>query len=190
MLLWANCSQIVCRISKCYQNKEVSMRQMYKKEREWGQKKEWKGSHLCKCDLASQKKKQFHFWRPFQKMLTYILFNPDSPVRLVVSPLFYSHLTARVEKAMAPHSSTLAWKIPWTGEPGGLPSMRSYRVGHGWSDLAAAATAHVRLKVWLQSPTNKCRGGSRSQVPQVSRTPRLSSSLAISIFWRQLIFFF
>ena len=32
--------------------------------------------------------------------------------------------------AMAPHSSTLAWKIPWTGEPGGLPSMGSHRVGH------------------------------------------------------------
>ena len=34
------------------------------------------------------------------------------------------------EKAMAPHSSTLAWKIPWTEEPGGLPSMESHRVGH------------------------------------------------------------
>ena len=35
-----------------------------------------------------------------------------------------------VEKAMAPHSSTLAWKIPWTEEPGGLQSMGSLRVGH------------------------------------------------------------
>ena len=34
------------------------------------------------------------------------------------------------EKAMAPHSSTLAWKIPWTEEPGRLQSMRSLRVGH------------------------------------------------------------
>ena len=34
------------------------------------------------------------------------------------------------EKAMAPHSSTLAWKIPWTEEPGRLPSMGSLRVGH------------------------------------------------------------
>ena len=34
-------------------------------------------------------------------------------------------LVYEVEKAMAPHSSTLAWKIPWTGEPGGLPSMGS-----------------------------------------------------------------
>ena len=40
------------------------------------------------------------------------------------------------EKAMAPHSSTLAWKIPWTEEPGRLQSMGSHRVGHDWSDLA------------------------------------------------------
>ena len=40
---------------------------------------------------------------------------------------------------MATHSSILAWRIPGTGEPGGLPSMGSQRVGHDWSDLAAAA---------------------------------------------------
>ena len=37
-----------------------------------------------------------------------------------------------------PHSSTLAWRIPGTGGPGGLPSMGSHGVGHDWSDLAAA----------------------------------------------------
>ena len=42
---------------------------------------------------------------------------------------------------MAPHSSVLAWRIPGMGEPGGLPSMGSHRVGHDWSDLAAAAAA-------------------------------------------------
>ena len=40
----------------------------------------------------------------------------------------------------APHSRVLAWRIPGTGEPGGLPSMGSHRVGHEWSDLAAAAS--------------------------------------------------
>ena len=39
---------------------------------------------------------------------------------------------------MATHSSVLAWRIPGTGEPGGLPSRGSHRVGHDWSDLAAA----------------------------------------------------
>ena len=42
------------------------------------------------------------------------------------------------EKEMATHSSVLAWRIPGTGEPVGLPSMGSHRVGHDWSDLAAA----------------------------------------------------
>ena len=40
-------------------------------------------------------------------------------------------LAGKTEKAMAPHSSTLAWKIPWTEEPGRLQSMGSRRVGHG-----------------------------------------------------------
>ena len=43
-----------------------------------------------------------------------------------------------LEKEMATHSSVLAWRIPGTGEPGGLPSMGSHRVRHDGSDLAAA----------------------------------------------------
>ena len=46
-----------------------------------------------------------------------------------------------LEKEMATHSSVLAGRIPGTGEPGGLPSMGSHRVGHDWSDLAAASAA-------------------------------------------------
>ena len=46
-----------------------------------------------------------------------------------------------LEKEMATHSSVLAWRIPGMGEPGGLPSMGSHRVGHNWRDLAAAAAA-------------------------------------------------
>ena len=44
-----------------------------------------------------------------------------------------------LEKEMATHSSVLAWRIPGTGEPGGLPSLGSHRVRHDWSNLAAAA---------------------------------------------------
>ena len=51
---------------------------------------------------------------------------------------FTFHFPA-LEKEMATHSSVLAWRIPGTGEPGGLPSMGSHRVGHDWSNLAAAA---------------------------------------------------
>ena len=49
---------------------------------------------------------------------------------------------------MATHSSVLAWRISGTGEPDGLPSMGSHRVGHDWSDLAAAAAVVInRLSV-------------------------------------------
>ena len=51
---------------------------------------------------------------------------------------FIFHFHA-LEKEMATHSSVLAWRIPGTAEPGGLPSMGMHRVGHNWSDLAAAA---------------------------------------------------
>ena len=47
-----------------------------------------------------------------------------------------------LEKEMAAHSSILAWRIPGTGEPGGLPSIGSHRVRHDSSDLAAAAADH------------------------------------------------
>ena len=47
---------------------------------------------------------------------------------------------------MAAHSSVLAWRIPGTGEPGGLPSMGSHRVGHDWSELGAAAVIFVFLQ--------------------------------------------
>ena len=50
-----------------------------------------------------------------------------------------------MEKAMATHFSVLAWRISGTGEPRGLLSMGSHRVGHDWSDLAAAAAA-----AWLR----------------------------------------
>ena len=56
---------------------------------------------------------------------------------------FTSHFHA-LEKEMATHSSVLAWRIPGTGEPGGLLSMGSHRVGHDWSDSAAAAAAQKR----------------------------------------------
>ena len=48
-----------------------------------------------------------------------------------------------LEKEMATHFSVLAWGIPGTGEPGGLPSMGSHRVRHNWSNLAAAACSQI-----------------------------------------------
>ena len=58
-----------------------------------------------------------------------------------------------LEKEMATHSSVLAWRIPGTGEPGGLPSMGSHRVRHDWSNLAAAsAFALACLRITWKRP--------------------------------------
>ena len=58
----------------------------------------------------------------------------------------------RTEKAMAPHSGTLAWKIPRTEKPGGLQSMGSQRVGHDWeTSLSLFTFMHWRRK-WQPTP--------------------------------------
>ena len=57
-------------------------------------------------------------------------------------------LKQSLEKEMATHSSVLAWRIPAMGEPGGLPSMGSHRVGRDWSDLAAAAAKQSLAQEW------------------------------------------
>ena len=68
-----------------------------------------------------------------------------------------------LEKEVATHSGALAWRIPGTGEPGGLPSMRSHRVRHDWSDSSRSsswetvedrgawrASVHRAAKSWMQ----------------------------------------
>ena len=63
-----------------------------------------------------------------------------------------------VEKEMATHSSILAWRIPWTEEPGGLQSIGSQRVGHDWSNLEYThnTTAQANLKVcWVKEARKK-----------------------------------
>ena len=63
--------------------------------------------------------------------------------------LHSSHML--VEKAVTTHSSTLAWKIPWTEEPGRLQSMGSLRVGHDWAtSLSLFTFMHLRRK-WQPS---------------------------------------
>ena len=73
----------------------------------------------------------------FEALYVYVHIGPMSWVPLI-SPVHRRESETEVrylvpgclEKAMAPHSSTLAWRIPWTEEPGGLWSMGSLRVGH------------------------------------------------------------
>ena len=62
------------------------------------------------------------------------------------------YIFACPKKALAPHSSTLAWKIPWTEEPGRLQSMGSLRVGHDWATSPSLfAFTHWRRK-WQPTP--------------------------------------
>ena len=65
---------------------------------------------------------------------------------------YWENYSLDLEKAMAPHYSTLAWKIPWTEEPGGLQSMGSLRVGYHWvTSLSLFTFMHWRRK-WQPIP--------------------------------------
>ena len=83
-----------------------------------------------------------------------------------------------LEKEMATHSSVLAWRIPGTGEPGGLPSMGSHRVGHDWSDLAAAAAASGYF-YWAAGLQFHCKNCCTPN----TLLPRKHGSQAASTFW-------
>ena len=74
------------------------------------------------------------------------------PKTLVISLWWEGSLETNWEKAMATHSSTLAWTIPWTEEPGRLQSMGSLRVGHDWAtSLSLFTFVHWRRK-WQPTP--------------------------------------
>ena len=101
-----------------------------------------------------------------------------------------------LEKEMATHSSVLAWRIPGTGEPGGLPSMGSHRVGHDWSNLAAAASQF--WSTYLKAGFPGCSDGKESacserglgSIPGLGRSPEKgmathSSILACRIPWTE-----
>ena len=83
-----------------------------------------------------------HGWRSLEGCSPWSLWGLDTTERLHFT--FHFHA---LEKEMATHSSVLAWRIPGTGEPGGLPSLGSHRVGHDWSDSAAAAATALLLPV-------------------------------------------
>ena len=93
-------------------------------------------------------------WYPSQIYEFHMLFwIKSSIVRAISQALLYSNLDSGLflntywVKAMAPHSSTLAWKISWTEEPGGLQSMGSLRVRHDWvTSLSLFTFMHWKRK--------------------------------------------
>ena len=75
-----------------------------------------------------------------------------------------------LEKEMATHSSVLAWRIPGTGETGGLLSVGSQRVEHDWSDLAATAAA-VGFPGGSEVKASACKAGDPDSIPGLGRIP-------------------
>ena len=67
--------------------------------------------------------------KEFQIMIVKMIQNLENKMELQINSLWI-RIEKMQGKTMAPHSSTLAWKIPWTEEPGGLQSTESQRVGH------------------------------------------------------------
>ena len=78
--------------------------------------------------------------------------NWESSTDIYMLPCVKGIASRKKEKAMAPHSSTLAWKIPWTEEPGGLQSMGSHRVGHDWTTSLSLFTFMPWRREWQPSP--------------------------------------
>ena len=124
---------------------------------------------------------------------------------LLLIPIFQmrklSHREIRyLLRAMAPHSSTLAWKIPWTEEPGRLQSTGSRRVGHDWvTSLSLFTFMHWRRK-WQPTPVflpgeSQGRGSlvgcrlwdsvaqSRTQLKRLSSSSRVMGVRPIFEFW-------
>ena len=115
----------------------------------------WRENEFWKCSVTAWRRQ----WHPTPELLPGESHGRRSLVAAVhlvatsqtwLSDFTFTFHFHTLEKEMATHSSILALRIPGTGEPGGLPSMGSHRVGHDWSDLAAAAAT-----VWLLSNTEK-----------------------------------
>ena len=76
---------------------------------------------------------------------------------------------------MPTHSSVLAWRIPGKAQSGGLPSMGSHRVGHNWSNLAAAAAAAAKSLCWCSNPSALECGGFRGRTLLSYKETRLGN---------------
>ena len=91
-----------------------------------------------------------------------------------------------LEKEMATHSSVLAWRIPGTEKPSGLLSMGLHRVGHDWSDLAAAAApkgSSQALPLWLSWYRIRLQCRRPGFDPWVGKMPWRTDRLPTPVFW-------
>ena len=99
----------------------------------------------CEATWWSQEELADFSWLPDGAWLAFLFL-------FFITSVNWPPLKSSLEKAMAPHSSALAWKIPRTEEPGGLQSMGSLRVGHDWvTSLSLFTFTHWRRK-WQPTP--------------------------------------
>ena len=109
----------------------------------------WVHIHLFISNLCNL------LWAQFTQSLCFFLSANSSKCHVDLKSCFKNKSNFKdissvsTEKAMAPHSSTLAWKIPWMEEPGGLQSVGSRRVGHDWvTSFPLFTFMHWRRKWW------------------------------------------
>ena len=137
-MLWKCCIQYASKFGKLSSGHRTGKGQFSFQSQKKGNAKEY--SNYCTIALIQ--------WLPTPVLLpgkshgqrSLVGCSPWGPwVRTRLSDFTFTFHLHALEKEMAAHSSVLAWRIPGTREPGGLLSMGSHRVGHDWSDLAAAA---------------------------------------------------
>ena len=125
-----------------------------------------------------------HIWKLLRKLILKVLIIRKKSVNYVwwwtsltrlMGWSFGSVDTYLMEKTMASHSSTLAWKIPWTEEPGRLQSMGLLRVGHDWAtSLSLFTFLHWRRK-WQPTPVFSSLEIPAWRVPGTGKPRRLPS---------------
>ena len=104
-------------------------------------------SEIQQDNWGSEQNQQYN-WHSWQD--THLIEEPESPQKKRQQDS--QQVEELAEKAMAPHSSTLAWKIPWTEEPGRLQSMGSLRVGHDWATSLSLFTFRHWRRKWQPTP--------------------------------------
>ena len=89
---------------------------------------------------------------------------------------------------MATHSSILAWKIPWTEEPGGLQCKGLQRVGHDWAHMPVASNQRHKLALRLPGGSDRkqtaCKGGDQGSTPRLGRSPEEGNTHSSILAWK------
>ena len=128
-------------------------------------------------------------WRRGRLPTPVFLGFPGGPVVKICLPMLESLAQSLgqedpLEEEMATHASILAWRIPWTEEPGGLQSRGLQRVGHNWTTKHKHTDLHVFK---MKRPIGKAKNRSFISVSLVffspTRTPSLDSSIPVELFF-------